>query len=229
RTPSGAGVVLVAAGPGTRLGADRPKAFVELAGATLLSRALGGVLAVPAVEEGVLVGPASHRQEVGGLTGTRQGVRISAGAGGAERTGAVAAGLGALSANVARVLVHDAARCLTPMPVFTRVLAALADGAKGAIPGVPVVDTIKAVDERGVITATPDRAPLRAVQTPQGFDRGVLERAHAAGTQATDDAALVEALGYDVIVVEGDHRALKITTAADLVLAEHLLATGSRG
>ncbi len=221
--------MLVAAGSGTRLGAGRPKAFVELAGATLLSRALDGVLAVPAVEEVVLVVPADHLAQVDELTGTQGGVRIRAVAGGAERTDSVAAGLGALSENVTRVLVHDAARCLTPVAVFERVLAALEDGAKGAIPGVPVVDTIKAVDERGVITATPDRSPLRAVQTPQGFERAVLERAHAAGAQATDDAALVEAEGHDVFVVEGDHRALKITTAADLVLAEHLLATGSRG
>ena len=102
-------------------------------------------------------------------------------------------------------------------------IAAFAAGAAGAIPGVPVVDTIKVVDAGGVITATPLRDSLRAVQTPQGFDRTVLAAAHAAGAAATDDAAMVEALGHDVLVVEGDERALKVTTPADLTRAEQLL------
>ena len=96
-------------------------------------------------------------------------------------------------------------------------------GATGAIPGVPVVDTIKVVGPDGRITATPRRETLRAVQTPQGFDRTVLAAAHAAGAAATDDAAMVEALGHDVLLVEGDERALKVTTPADLTRAEQLL------
>src|SRR5699024_765604 len=125
------------------------------------------------------------------------------------RTDSVAAGLAALSGAVCQVLVHDAARCLTPTVVFERVVNALATGAKGAIPGVPVVDTIKMVGTDGVVTATPGRDCLRAVQTPQGFPREVLERAHASGIAATDDAALVEALGHPVVVVDGDPRSLK--------------------
>ncbi|HCE60652.1 2-C-methyl-D-erythritol 4-phosphate cytidylyltransferase [Janibacter terrae] len=219
------GVVVVAAGSGTRLGADRPKAFVELAGATILEHALRGVLAAGPAEV-VLVVPqaqlAPARQIVERVPAQDVGVAVVAG--GAERTESVARGLDALSERVTMVLVHDAARCLTPVAVFDRVVAAVATGAAGAIPGLPVVDTIKVVDERGVITSTPVRESLRAVQTPQGFDRAVLAAAHAAGVLATDDAALVEALGHDVVVVEGDPRALKITTPEDLARAERLLA-----
>nr|WP_257909371.1 2-C-methyl-D-erythritol 4-phosphate cytidylyltransferase [Janibacter limosus] len=135
--------------------------------------------------------------------------------GGEERSESVSAGLAALSDRVERVLVHDAARCLTPVAVFERVLAAPAAGVAGAVPGVAVVDTVKVVDAGGLIVDTPLRESLRAVQTPQGFVRSVLTAAHAAGAAATDDAALVEALGHDVLVVEGDHRALKVTTPDD--------------
>jgi len=122
------------------------------------------------------------------------------------------------------VLVHDAARCLTPVAVFDRVVAAVAAGAVAVVPGTVVVDTIKQVDESGFVVGTPDRAALRAVQTPQGFRRDVLKRAHAVSSAATDDAGLVERLGERVLVVEGDPRALKVTTPADLETAARLLA-----
>lgn len=221
------GVVVVAAGAGARLGAGRPKAFVELAGSTLLEHAVRGVLAA-GPDEVVVVVPetlvAQARSTVDPLVGTGPAV-LTVVSGGAERTDSVAAGLAALSAAVGLVLVHDAARCLTPVGVFERVLAALSLGAKGAIPGVPVVDTIKVVDDGGIIVETPQRSTLRAVQTPQGFDREVLTAAHGAGAAATDDAALVEALGHAVLVVDGDERALKITTPEDLRHAERLLAS----
>lgn len=221
------GVVVVAAGAGARLGAGRPKAFVELAGSTLLEHAVRGVLAA-GPDEVVVVVPealvAHARGTVDQLVGTGPAV-LTVVSGGAERTDSVAAGLAALSAAVGLVLVHDAARCLTPVGVFERVLAALSLGAKGAIPGVPVVDTIKVVDDGGIIVETPQRSTLRAVQTPQGFDREVLTAAHGAGAAATDDAALVEALGHAVLVVDGDERALKITTPEDLRRAERLLAS----
>lgn len=219
------GVVVVAAGSGTRLGADRPKAFVELAGATLLEHALRGVLGCDPDEVVVVVPEAlvdEARRLASPLVRDRSTSMVVV-AGGAERTDSVAAGLTALGAAVDVVLVHDAARCLTPVAVFERVLAALAAGAKGAIPGVPVVDTIKVIDSGGLITSTPLRDGLRAVQTPQGFDRAVLTAAHASGAAATDDAALVEALGHGVLVVDGDSRALKITTVDDLAHAERLL------
>jgi 2-C-methyl-D-erythritol 4-phosphate cytidylyltransferase len=136
----------------------------------------------------------------------------------------VAAGLAALSEAVRVVLVHDAARCLAPASVYTRVVEALRAGAAAAVPGVAVVDTIKEIDGCGRVVATPDRSRLRAVQTPQGFSRAVLERAHALTSDATDDAALVERLGEPVLVVEGDDRALKITTREDLDRAARILA-----
>ncbi len=222
------GVVVVAAGSGTRLGAARLKAFVELSGQTLLEHSLDGVLAAGADQVAVVV-PAALVDEARALVeplvacGCADAVVV---AGGAERTDSVAAGLAALDAEVEVVLVHDAARCLTPVEVYERVVTAIRGGAAGAIPGLPVVDTIKVVDDRGVIRATPERAALRAVQTPQGFRADLLREAYAAGRRATDDAALVEALGHEVVVVDGDPRALKITTPDDLVTAERLLAVG---
>ena len=218
------GVVVVAAGSGARLGANRPKAFVELGAATILGRALDGVLAAN-VDEIVVVVPVDLTSQAQELIDARveEPRRGTVVAGGPARTDSVAAGLAALSSGVRIVLVHDAARCLTPVTVFDRVLAALARGAKGAIPGIEVVDTIKVIDAAGVVVDTPQRARLRAVQTPQGFDREVLRRAHAGGASATDDAALVEALGHDVVVVDGDPRAFKITTPADLAEAQRWL------
>jgi 2-C-methyl-D-erythritol 4-phosphate cytidylyltransferase len=144
-------------------------------------------------------------------------------AGGASRTASVAAGLAAVG-DVDVVLVHDAARCLTPLSVFERVVDAVRGGAAGAVPGIPLVDTVKTVDAEGVITGTPDRASLRAVQTPQGFARELLVAAYRSGLTATDDAALVELGGHHVVVVEGDPLAFKVTTRDDLEHAERVLA-----
>lgn len=144
-------------------------------------------------------------------------------AGGAERSDSVRAGLAACP-EAELVLVHDAARCLTPPALFASVVAALRAGAVAVVPGLPVADTLKRVDDAGRVLDTPDRSVLRAVQTPQGFSAEVLRRAHASGGDATDDAGLVEALGEPVIVVPGDPLALKITTRFDLAVAEHLVA-----
>ncbi len=141
-------------------------------------------------------------------------------AGGASRSASVRAMLAALPAEVTTVLVHDAARPLAPVEIARRVLAALASGERAVVPVLPVADTVKLVDGRGYVRETPDRAALRAVQTPQGFVRSVLVDAHAAGGDATDDAALVEALGVPVLTVSGDPAARKITTPADLAAAE---------
>jgi 2-C-methyl-D-erythritol 4-phosphate cytidylyltransferase len=240
-SPSGVGVVIVAAGSGSRLGADAPKAFVPLAGVPLLGHALRGALACPGVTDVVVVAPGSHvaaaREVVRaamavvaaaaagptGATGAPQ-VGVTVVEGGAERGDSVAAGLAALPPSAEIVLVHDAARCLTPVGVFERVAAAVRDGAPAVVPGLAVVDTIKEVDERGVVIRTPPRSALRAVQTPQGFRRDVLARAHAVSSDATDDAALVERLGESVLVVAGDPLALKVTTPADLETAARILA-----
>lgn len=144
-------------------------------------------------------------------------------AGGAERTASVAAGLSALRDDVDVVLVHDAARCLAPAALFDRLVEAVRAGADAVVPGLPVTDTIKAVDATGVVVATPDRSTLRAVQTPQAFRRSLLAAAHASGADATDDAALVERVGGRVLVVDGDDLAFKVTTAADLERADRIL------
>jgi 2-C-methyl-D-erythritol 4-phosphate cytidylyltransferase len=205
-----------------------PKAFVPLAGVPILGHALRGVLSCSAVAEVVVVAPAAHRGEAQDLAaavcrevGSYADVTVVVG--GAERGDSVAAGLARLSPEVEVVLVHDAARCLTPVPVFERVIAAVAAGAVAVVPGTAVVDTVKQVDEHGLVVATPERSSLRAVQTPQGFRREVLERAHAVSSAATDDAGLVERLGERVLVVDGDARALKVTTPADLDAAARLL------
>jgi 2-C-methyl-D-erythritol 4-phosphate cytidylyltransferase len=218
------GLVIVAAGSGTRLGADAPKAFVPLAGVPILGHALRGALSCPDLGEVVVVAPAAWlgaAEEVCRAAGCPSPVTVVPG--GTERGDSVAAGLAALSEAVRVVLVHDAARCLTPPAVFARVVEAVRRGAAAAVPGIAVVDTIKQVDECGRVVATPDRSRLRAVQTPQGFSREVLERAHAVTSEATDDAALVERLGEAVLVVEGDERALKVTTREDLDRAARIL------
>ena len=144
--------------------------------------------------------------------------------GGATRAESVRLGLAAVPQEAEVIVVHDAARPLASDDLFRSVIAAVsAGGAGGAIPGVPVSDTIKMVDGSQTVTRTLDRSSLVAVQTPQAFGAALLRRAHADGGDATDDAALVEALGATVRVVPGDPRNLKITTPADLGTAEHLL------
>ena len=214
------GCVVVAAGQGTRLAAGRPKAFVELAGTTLLEHAVSRVLDA-GVHHVVAVVPADLVDTTRALLADRAGVV----AGGAERQDSVALGLAALPGDVDVVLVHDAARCLAPPSLVVAVAHAVQAGSAAVVPGLPVVDTLKEVAPDGTVVATVAREPLRAVQTPQGFRRDVLARAHeAADAAATDDAALVERIGEHVRVVDGDPLALKITTADDLALAEFWLA-----
>jgi 2-C-methyl-D-erythritol 4-phosphate cytidylyltransferase len=226
--PSSVGVVVVAAGSGSRLGARVPKAFVRLAGRPLLTYAVATVARLPHLRSLVVVAPPGHTDPSDAGDPLWDGVVLPEGArvvpGGADRTDSVAAGLAAVDDGCDVVLVHDAARCLTPLDVFERVVAAVAAGAAGAVPGLPLVDTVKTVDETGRITGTPDRAGLRAVQTPQGFRREVLLTAYRSGLRATDDAALVERCGDHVVVVDGDPLAFKVTTPEDLERAERLLA-----
>ncbi len=220
-------VIVVAAGSGTRLNGGAPKAFVGLDEHTILRHALRGVFAAPRAQVVVVV-PSGF--EGAALTDAREvaGDRaelVSVVTGGATRQSSVAAGLAALWADVDTVLVHDAARALTPPSVFERVVAALAGGADAVIPAVPVVDTIKRVDAAGAIVAAVDRSELAAAQTPQGFRREVLvEAATSADADHTDDAALVAAAGHPVITVAGDAASFKITTGPDLDRARALLS-----
>jgi 2-C-methyl-D-erythritol 4-phosphate cytidylyltransferase len=143
--------------------------------------------------------------------------------GGATRQQSVAAALAAVPTEFGIILVHDAARAFAPAELVERVAAAVRSGHEAVIPVLPVVDTIKQVDADGFVVGTPSRSSLRAVQTPQGFRRDALERAHAnAADPATDDAALVERIGVRVFCVPGSEAALKITRPADLVAAQTL-------
>ncbi|KGN36597.1 2-C-methyl-D-erythritol 4-phosphate cytidylyltransferase [Knoellia subterranea] len=218
------GVILVAAGSGTRLRAAQPKAFVRVAGHTLLEHAVARAFEAADTTQIVVVAPASHLVEAGALASAHpRAADVTVVAGGAERTHSVAAGLAALHDDIGVVLVHDAARCLAPAGLFDRLVEAVRTGHDAVVPGLAVADTIKQVDASGQVVATPDRSTLRAIQTPQAFTRHVLADAHASGVEATDDAALVERLGTTVLVVDGDELAFKVTTPTDLERAERIL------
>jgi 2-C-methyl-D-erythritol 4-phosphate cytidylyltransferase len=221
-------VILVAAGSSVRLDAGVPKAFAPLCGQPLLAHALRGVLGCGEVGHVVIVAPGSHLQQARDIVGQDPcaGVCVDVVAGGAVRSASVAAGLAALRHDDGIVLVHDVARCLAPSDLFARVIHAVRAGHPAVVPGLAVTDTVKVVDARGLVLATPERTSLRGIQTPQGFLREVLEQAHAGGASATDDAGLVERAGGPVRVVDGDPLALKVTSRLDLAVATALLQDG---
>jgi len=207
--------IVVAAGDGSRYGG--PKQFEELAGERVVDRAVA--VASAACDGVVLVVPADR-------VGDRPSGVDRVVAGGATRSESVRAGLSAVPDDAAVVVVHDGARPLAGVDLFHRVVSAVRDGAAGAVPGVPVSDTLKRVGDDGVVRATVDRAGLVAVQTPQAFAAEKLRSAHRAGGHATDDAGLVEAAGGRVVVVAGDRRNVKITEPGDLALVEGLASHG---
>lgn len=220
--------VVTAAGSGSRLGADVPKALVPLSGRALVAWAVLGI--ADACDEIVVTAPQSHLAEVtaalASLELSHTPVRVIAG--GAQRQQSVAAGLEALFDERAPtpdvVLVHDAARAFQAPSVIRSAIAAVIDGAAGAIPLVPVVDTlVSAPDEDGTLGETVDREGLRAVQTPQVFRSEILRAAHLAYAEsaATDDAQLVRASGGRVVAVDGHESGFKVTVQADLPLAEY--------
>lgn len=220
------GVIVVAAGNGTRLGNPVPKAFVKLGGRPLLAHALDGVFGLAETVQVIVVVPAPRIDEATKIAMTVAGPAsgsVTIVQGGATRQLSVAAGLAALDGSVDTVLVHDCARALTPAALFDRVIAAVRRVGAGVIPGLAVVDTIKRTDA-GLALETIDRSELTAVQTPQGFPREHLVAAYErAVSEYTDDAALFSAAGRTVHVVEGDPLAFKITTPWDLKRAESLL------
>jgi 2-C-methyl-D-erythritol 4-phosphate cytidylyltransferase len=210
--------IVAAAGSGLRLGADQPKALVPLGGRPLVCWAVDSLRA-GGVAHVVVVVPAVDRPGFAAVLPSDV-VLVD---GGASRTASVRAGLAAAGDVADVVLVHDAARPLTPPAVVTRVLAALAGGARAVVPVLPVVDTTVVVGDDGVVIDSVPRAPLRRVQTPQGFDRATLVAAYARladGADLTDDAAVVRAAGVPVATTDGDERAAKVTVAHDLALAE---------
>ena len=200
RTRERVWTVVVAAGAGTRFGG--PKQYEQLGDRRVLDWA---VSTARAVSDGVvIVVPGTDAAREGGV------------AGGATRSDSVRSGLSRVPTDATIVCVHDAARPFASEFFYGEVIDAVAAGADGAIPGVAVTDTIKLVGEDGRVVETPDRSRLRAIKTPQAFRAEVLRRAHASGGQGTDDAALVEAVGGRVVVVDGDQLNRKLTTPDDL-------------
>jgi 2-C-methyl-D-erythritol 4-phosphate cytidylyltransferase len=209
----GVWTVVVAAGTGERFGT--PKQYADLGGRRVLDWSCA---TAASVSDGVVVVlPATDA----GAPGTV--------AGGATRADSVRNGLAAVPDDADVVCVHDAARPFASAQLFHAVIAAVRAGADGAVPAVAVTDTIKVVDAEGVVQATPERASLVAVQTPQAFRADVLRRAHAGGAQGTDDASLVECVGGRVVTVPGSLDNRKLTHPEDLEWARRQLAVAEVG
>ena len=202
--------IIAAAGAGNRLGADLPKALVKLVDKTLVEHAVANL--APVAQLIVVTAPAGFVDEYRKLLGDS----VEVIEGGVLRSDSIRIALSKIPNQYEYVLVHDAARSLASTTLAATVIAQLINGEQAVIPALDVIDTIKEVDSKGYVRNTPERSSLKAVQTPQGFNRSVLERAHAASDDATDDAALVEAIGIQVKVIAGEERALKITTKSDL-------------
>lgn len=209
--------ILVAAGRGERLGLDHPKAFAKLGEDPLLAEPLRRLEDSDWIDGIIVVAPLGWEEPAILLAEELGcGKANACVAGGATRTDSVRAGLAEVPLDALVVLVHDAARPLVSDEVIERVLAPLSEGWDGAVPGIPVSDTLKRVASDGTVEETVVRDSLYAVQTPQAFLADVLRRAVASGVEATDCAGLVETAGGRVKVVEGDPRLLKVTTADDL-------------
>jgi 2-C-methyl-D-erythritol 4-phosphate cytidylyltransferase len=217
--------IIPAAGSGVRLGADIPKAFLELGGLSLLTRS---ALAMSTVADVLIIAAPVDRLDESSAQVAQVDAEIHIVAGGEHRQESVANAVRMVPVDVSIVLVHDAARPLVPFEVTQNVVTAIRGGAKAAIPVLPLVDTIKRVNNQGIAIETVDRNQLRRVQTPQGFDRATLDLAYRnPEVVATDDAGLMDALGIPVVTVAGDERSLKITTMADVQHALSLLEATS--
>ena len=223
-------VIVVAAGSGERLGSGLPKAFVQVAGTTLLEHSLEPLTTLGKQAEIVVVAPSSWmepaRELAERVVGTKASVAVVSG--GATRTDSVRAGLVAVSDKAQIVLVHDAARAFTPAEVFDRVIGAVEAGSSGVIPVLDVTDTIVPVDDSSLTSAAFDRTKLRAVQTPQGFDAATLRASYDAFSgDATDDAEVLRHAGHEVMAVPGHPDSHKITYPTDLVAAERTFGHGA--
>ena len=204
--------IIAAAGSGERFGAAIPKALIQLGDRTLLEHSISALSSV--ADQIFVSAPAGYEDQIRALVGND----ITVVTGGATRSESVRLALATIE-KADFVLVHDAARALASRELAARVVAALKAGDVAVIPALPEVDTVKVIDANGYVTSTPDRTTLRRVQTPQGFTFSVLKSAHATASDATDDAALVAAAGHKVRVIDGEERALKITTPHDLATA----------
>ncbi len=209
-------LIIPAAGSGERLGANLPKALVQVAGRSLIEHAIYRL--APIATQIIIAAPAGYEAKFSELFGQTATVVT----GGVTRTQSVKRALAALSPEIEYVLVHDAARAFATLDLAERVLAELVGGQLAVIPGLALADTIKTVNAEGYVTSTPDRASLRGVQTPQGFSRATLEKAHQLSSDLTDDAGLAEELGIKVKVIAGEEAAFKVTTPSDMKRAIEL-------
>lgn len=219
-------VIIVAAGSGTRLGADLPKAFVDLDGQTLLERALRSTLSMSEPVQVIVVAPKDFVSTAEGIiTALDSGDFAQVVPGGATRHDSVQAGLSAVGSGVDVVLVHDAARALATPALFERVIIHVRQEGTGVVPALPIVDSLKRVDASTMVVGIADRAELAVAQTPQGFPRSELEAAYgqAGDEEFTDDAAVFTNAGFPVATIAGEEAAFKITTAWDLNRAHLLL------
>ncbi len=234
RTATRTAAVIPAAGRGVRLGPGAPKALRALGGTPMLIHAIRAMADSRAVSLVVVVAPPDGAAEVRTLLDAHalpDRTDFVVVPGGDSRQESVKLGLDALPPGYDIVLVHDAARPLVPVDTVDAVVEAVRDGAPAVVPALPLADTVKQVEpaagpgEPEPVVATPDRSLLRAVQTPQGFDRATLVRAHeTVRDDVTDDASMVEQLGLTVVTVPGHEEAFKVTRPLDLILAEAVLA-----
>ena len=209
--------IIAAAGMGHRIGADLPKSLIKLIDKTLLERAVANL--APVAQLLIVTAPAGYESEYKKLLGDQVEVIT----GGVLRSGSIRIAISKIPNDYEYVLVHDAARALASTRLASEVLNQVIQGHQAVIPTLEVIDTIKEIDNQGYVRNTLNRSSLKIVQTPQGFSRSVLERAHQASEDATDDAALVEALGIKVKTIAGEEQALKITTKSDIQKAINFL------
>ena len=209
--------IIAAAGMGHRLGANLPKSLVKLIDKTLLEHAVANL--APVAQLLIVTAPAGYEAEYKKLLGEEVEVIT----GGVLRSDSIRIAIAKIPNNYEYVLVHDAARALASTRLASEVINQLIRGQQAVIPTLDVIDTIKEVDNQGYVRNTLNRSALKIVQTPQGFSRSVLERAHLASEDATDDAALVEALGIKVKTIAGEDQAFKITTKGDIKTAINFL------
>jgi len=215
--------IVLAGGSGSRMGADRNKVLLELQGIPVIVRSVqafqGLVNGIVLVTRGEDIPAMREAMDAASLP-------VTIVTGGDSRQASVWNGLCALPADCTHVLIHDGARCLVDEGTIRRCMASVEEFGTG-VAAIPAVDTIKQVDEANMVTTTPDRATLRAVQTPQGFTVDLIRRAHLSAMQecflGTDDASLVERLGFPVQLTLGDRRNIKLTTPEDMLMAEAFL------
>ncbi|MBD2778776.1 2-C-methyl-D-erythritol 4-phosphate cytidylyltransferase [Iningainema tapete] len=222
-------LLIPAAGMGRRMGSNRNKILLMVRNQPIISWTLTAAIAAQQISWIGIISQPSDWQDLKAILADLPLTKpVELIKGGSTRQESVYNGLQALPESCRHVLIHDGARCLATPNLLDSCAQTLLQ-CSGLIAAVPVKDTIKVVDENGIIQSTPDRRRLWAAQTPQGFDVQLLKQCHAQGIQqgweVTDDAALFEKCGYEVKIVQGEETNLKVTTPQDLAIAEFILQT----